>query len=149
MRGIAGRQPLALSPKLQRAAQGHADHMAQVEQMAHSRIGDGDMSSRLQAVEYRFFGAAENVAFRQKTVSQVIADWMKSPGHKRNILGDYIHFGGAVAYGPHGDAYWCTVFANPGTHSVSLMTDGEEDEPAIYKEMTYGFITETPISYGD
>lgn len=109
------RSPLVLHPQLQQAAQSHADHMAKRRKMKHEDIGDGDPWTRIQASGYAFSNAAENIAWDQRDVAEVMTSWMNSPGHRANILGDYRDFGGAVAYGPHQDPYWCVVFGTSQT----------------------------------
>ena len=46
----------------------------------------------------------------------VVQGWMKSPGHKANILGaDYTEIGVGYAFGEACDygSYWTAVFASP------------------------------------
>jgi uncharacterized protein YkwD len=112
-RALAGLATLALDPRLQVAAQGHADRMALVGTMAHQGIGDGDLSDRLAASGYRASHGGENVAWNQPDVPAVLRAWMNSPGHRANILGQYRHAGLALARGAQGDPYWCTLFASP------------------------------------
>jgi len=72
------------------------------------------MIDRLQAVEYGVESAAENIAHKQTTPRKVMASWMESEGHKKNILtGDFIHIGVAVARSAKGERYWVQVFATP------------------------------------
>jgi uncharacterized protein YkwD len=59
---------------------------------------------------YHYQETAENVARGQKTVSEVITGWMKSPGHKKNILGPYSEIGVARVKSKQGQPYWCAVF---------------------------------------
>jgi uncharacterized protein YkwD len=52
-------------------------------------------------------GIGENIAQGQKSVDEVIAAWMNSSGHRRNMLNrDYASYG----IGRSGD-YWTLVFA--------------------------------------
>lgn len=116
-RTASGLKPLLPDPRLQAAAQSHADYMAAKGVMAHFGIGDGDHVARIRLAGYASETSSENVAEGQTTAAQVVKDWMNSPGHRANILGGYRDFGGAVAYGKSsGDVagvYWCAVFANP------------------------------------
>lgn len=114
-----GYPPLRPSPRLQAAAQAHADRMAARGRMAHQGIGDGSPFERIDRTGYRWSRAGENVAWNQADVPAVVGAWMKSPGHRWNILGSYAEFGGAVARGPKGDPYWCTVFATPAGASYA------------------------------
>lgn len=121
-RAAAGLAPLALEPRLQRAAQGHADHMAEVGKMAHQGIGDGDLSDRIAASGYRASRAGENVAWNQRDVPAVMFAWTNSPGHRANILGPYRDAGLAVAYGTKGDPYWCSLFGSPSARMTGAVT---------------------------
>ncbi|KAJ2843176.1 hypothetical protein IWW36_005642, partial [Coemansia brasiliensis] len=49
--------------------------------------------------------AAENIAWNQKTVSEVMTAWKNSPGHYANIVGDYNYVGFGV-----NDLYWTQNF---------------------------------------
>jgi uncharacterized protein YkwD len=109
----AGRPPFRPSVKLQAAAQGHADRMAREGQMAHSGIGDGDLGSRLRGVRYACLRGGENIAWNYPSVAELMAAWMKSPGHRDNILGDFSEAGFAVAHGADGSPYYCSVFGFP------------------------------------
>jgi len=40
-----------------------------------------------------YYAGGENIAYGQRNVSEVMTDWMNSPGHRSNILGDYTHLG--------------------------------------------------------
>ena len=60
-------------------------------------------SQRLRQCE--FGTGSENVAWNYPTGEAVVAGWMNSSGHRRNILGNYTHCG--IGY----DApYWTAMF---------------------------------------
>ena len=44
------------------------------------------MSDRISATGYSFSAAGENIAAGQSTVQEVMASWIKSPGHCRNLM---------------------------------------------------------------
>jgi uncharacterized protein YkwD len=112
-RVAAGWPPFRSSVKLQAAAQGHVDLMAREGQMSHQLAGEGDLGERLLGVRYAYLRGGENIARGQRSVAEVMAGWMKSPGHRANILGDFSEAGFAVAYGTDGLPYWCSVFGMP------------------------------------
>lgn len=85
-RAQSGRTALRLSPALARAAQGHACDMLRRGYFSHKAPGGGTMSSRIKAAGYTACRASENIAKGQQGAGQVIAAWMGSRGHKRNIL---------------------------------------------------------------
>ena len=70
--------------------------------------GDGSrFTDRLHAAGYPRPGA-ENIAFGQRTAARVVADWMASSGHRRNILNcAYTTIG--VGFDPRGN-YWTQNF---------------------------------------
>ena len=105
--------PLVLDPELTAAAQAHADDMARRGKMAH-RGGDGSSPfDRMKRAGYSFQAAGENVAYGFDRVDAVMAGWMKSPGHRRNILGDYTQLGVGRAIAPGDVSYWCVTFGTP------------------------------------
>jgi uncharacterized protein YkwD len=109
----AGKPPLEPSERLTAAAQRHADDMASRRRMTH-RGGDGSSPFRRMAREgYRFARAGENVAAGQQTPDSVMRAWMTSPGHRRNILGNYTQIGAACAIDEGGTPYWCVTFGTP------------------------------------
>ena len=112
----AGKPPLEPSERLTTAAQRHADDMASRRRMTH-RGGDGSSPFRRMANEgYRFARAGENVAAGQQTPDSVMKAWMTSPGHRRNILGNYTEIGAACATDEAGTPYWCVTFGTPEGH---------------------------------
>lgn len=109
-RGRHGLAPLRYNRQLDAASEGHTRHMAAVQRMAHAGIGDGDPGSRILAQGFdRSWG--ENVATGQLSPEQVVAEWMASPGHRRNILDPKFQQMG-VAYGTaaNGRTYWAQSF---------------------------------------
>lgn len=81
-----GRPALAWSPRLERAAQGHADDMAKHGFFSHDGSDGSDMAERLTRAGYGWCAAAENIAKGQSSVTEVLEAWRASPGHRRNML---------------------------------------------------------------
>ena len=55
---------------------------------------------------------AENVAYNYNTPEAVLKAWLASDGHKRNIEGDYTHFGLAIKLDTvNGRKYYTNIFA--------------------------------------
>ena len=107
--------PLVLNPQLTQAAEEHAADMARRGKMTH-RGGDGSSPfDRIEQVHYSFEAAAENVAYGFDRVEEVMAGWMRSPGHRRNILGPYTEIGVGRVIAPAGTSYWCVTFGNPAS----------------------------------
>jgi len=54
---------------------------------------------------------AENIAMGQRDSDEVVRDWMRSPGHRANILNRRYRRIGAAAYcTPEGTIFWCQQF---------------------------------------
>ncbi|MET0599861.1 MAG: CAP domain-containing protein [Mesorhizobium sp.] len=104
--GLAALQP---SPALEKAAREQAGYMAGSGRMRHSTGFGRDFSSRLRQNGIRG-PAAENVAHGQQDLEALFAAWMKSSGHRSNMLGaSYGHFGLAKSTGQDGRLYWALV----------------------------------------
>ena len=112
-RAKAGLSPLALDPGLEAAAAEHARDMADRRKMSH-KGGDGSSPfERMKQQGYRYQAAAENVAYGFDDVDAVMAGWLRSPGHRRNILGHFTEIGDGRAIDKDGVSYWCVTFGTP------------------------------------
>jgi uncharacterized protein YkwD len=63
--------------------------------------------TRNRRLEHTTRGVAENIAMGQSSSSEAVSDWMRSPGHRANILGPYHRVGAAAYHTPDGTTYWC------------------------------------------
>ncbi|KAI9596671.1 hypothetical protein BDF19DRAFT_438251 [Syncephalis fuscata] len=108
---LNGRKPLALSPCLVKSSEGHSQEMARRRQMSHSLSGEPEMGSRIRSACYgeRVSGSAENIAMGQRSEEAVMTSWLKSPGHYKNLMGDYTHFGAAMVTAGN-SPYWTQNF---------------------------------------
>jgi len=108
-----GLQPLVLNPRLELAAKLHAQNMARFRKMAHDLPESPlpTLSHRAQHVAYYFATIAENIALGYPDAETVVTGWMKSPGHRQNILSrEIVEIGTGVADSPSGRLYFCQVF---------------------------------------
>jgi uncharacterized protein YkwD len=105
-----GLPPLEANPRLQAAAQAHARDMADRRAMSHEGSDGSTFSQRIERQGYGYRRVGENVAMGQKTAAAVMKDWMNSPLHKANILGDFHEIGVGRAEGKDGAFYWCVDF---------------------------------------
>ncbi|KAJ1957414.1 hypothetical protein EC988_000842 [Linderina pennispora] len=101
-----GKQPLRLDAGLSSAAQAHSDYQSSIRTMTHNNP-NGDIMQRISPYVSGARSAAENVAFNQRSVEQVMQSWIQSPGHHTNIIGDY----NTVGFGQR-DWYWTQQFAS-------------------------------------
>jgi uncharacterized protein YkwD len=104
---------LKVSKKLQAAALEHARDMADHEKMSHTGSDGSTPSSRITAHGYRMKRSGENIAFGPRRVEDVMKGWLKSPPHKRNILGNFSEIGAACASDADGTVYWSVSFGLP------------------------------------
>lgn len=112
-RAASGLAPLTLDPALDAAARGHVRAMAERRRLSHRGRGGSSPFDRIEAQGYRFRAAAENVAYGQSSVETLMKDWLRSPGHRRNILGNFTQIGAGGATDATGVAYWCVTFGTP------------------------------------
>ncbi len=106
-----GRRPLKVNAELTEAAQKHAAHMARKENMSH----DG-FSFFIKSSGYSYTRLAENVASFSGSFSavDVVHGWMKSSGHRRNLLDRrLVDFGIGMAQGKSHRWYICQDFGCP------------------------------------
>ena len=105
--------PLTWDPRLAASAAAHSADQAQTGIMSHTGSDGSDIGTRIQRQGYYpYITGGENVAYNYPTLDQVMAGWMSSPGHCRNIMfGSFRDVGMAVAYTTSGVPYWTQDFA--------------------------------------
>lgn len=86
LRRQAGASPLVLSSQLTAAAQGHADDMAAKRYFSHTSKDGRTVGQRISATGYRYSTYGENIAWGYADWTATIAAWMRSSGHRANIL---------------------------------------------------------------
>jgi uncharacterized protein YkwD len=69
----------------------------------------------VQVTGLRVRASGENIAGGQQTPQEVVDAWLRSPGHCRNIMGDFTHLGVSYVNRPGTTYvnYWTQVFATP------------------------------------
>ncbi len=81
-------------PALQKAARAHSKDMIQRDYFSHNTKGKYTFAQRLKrfgytSKGYRYYTTGENIAYGSgsySTPKSRMDSWMKSPGHRRNIL---------------------------------------------------------------
>ncbi|GAA3856376.1 hypothetical protein GCM10022243_22000 [Saccharothrix violaceirubra] len=102
---------LAGNPKLTKSAQAHTDEMAKAGNFSHTGLNGSNPAERIEKAGYVWKAAAENIAFGQKTPTEVVAAWMKSPVHRANILNCSLkELGVGYALDAKKKAYWTQNF---------------------------------------
>ena len=110
-RKTKGKAPLTLAQDISAQAEKHSKNMSS----GATPMGHEGFRERVKALESPgsfISGAAENVAYGNMTAKEVVAGWIKSPTHKKNLLGHYTDIGIGVAKGKDGYLYFTQVFIN-------------------------------------
>lgn len=99
-------------PKLSDCARGHSHDMA-VNKVPFGHDGFKDRAEKMKR-EAPLKSFAENVAYSfnmDDPLETACTGWMKSKGHRENILGDYQETGIGIAYSKDGRCYITQLFA--------------------------------------
>ncbi|MFB6715698.1 MULTISPECIES: CAP domain-containing protein [unclassified Streptomyces] len=86
VRRAVGCPSLTTNTKLTKSARKHSADMASHRNMSHTGSDGSAPSDRIADVGYERSAYGENVAHGYATPESVMAGWMSSPGHRRNIL---------------------------------------------------------------
>lgn len=109
-RKAAGLKTLKMNSKLSRTAQAHADDMIRRGYFGHVAPNGSKPLARTQKAGYKGCLVAENLSYSWKTVDQAMAGWMKSSGHRYNMLHRDMREVG-IGVGPNN--LFVAVFAKP------------------------------------
>jgi len=105
-----GKKQFELNEELSQAAQKHSVWMAENRDMSHTGANGSNVGERVVREHYSWASVGENIAVGYTSPEAVVSGWMRSRGHRANILGDYKEVGFGVAE-RGGRKYWTTVFA--------------------------------------
>ncbi|WP_432001139.1 CAP domain-containing protein [Streptomyces sioyaensis] len=106
--------PLTVDRHIQTAAQKHSDDMAARNYYEHNTPEGVDPGTRMTNAGFRWSSWAENIFKSPKDPATAMDGWMKSPGHRDNILNcSYKSTGVGVNLSANGP-WWTQDFA---THS--------------------------------
>ncbi|HMH21567.1 MAG TPA: CAP domain-containing protein [Puia sp.] len=90
-------------------AAGHSKDMAS----GRTPFGHMGLQSRVDAISRQLgpvSSTGENVALGQRSPKEVVADWLQSPGHRKNIEGDFKWTGIGLARDSKGVIYYTQIF---------------------------------------
>lgn len=110
-RNAQGLRPLILDTKISQQAQIHSLNMAQDK----ANFSHAGFKLRIQniasSIDYQ--SAAENIAYNQGYSDPgmvAVKGWIKSPGHQKNMVGNYNLTGVGVAQNSQGEYYFTQIF---------------------------------------
>ncbi len=103
------RVPLKLIPTISKTAETHSIAMAK----KRVPFGHQNFNQRINSLYKQIKncqGGAENVAYYKYGPKKLVDAWIASPGHRRNILGDYNLTGIGIAHDSKGWGYYTQLF---------------------------------------
>ena len=109
-RAEAGCGAVRYDARLRAAARAHSADMATHEQLSHTGSDGSSPWERAERAGYPD-AMSENVAMGYRTPSEVVAAWMRSKGHRDNILNcEAKAVGVGLARDADGTPYWTQLF---------------------------------------
>ena len=110
-RASKGLPALKLAASLTQQARQHSQNMSTGKTAFGHQGFERRVKEIAKSVPYR--GAAENVAYNmgyQDPAAQAVQGWLKSPGHLKNIQGNYGLTGIGVSRNARGEIYFTQIF---------------------------------------
>lgn len=122
-----GLEPLRVNPRLVEDAKLHADQIVSTGVFEHVILGGRYPTprARARAVGYRWDALGENLAWGYSDATSAVDAWMRSPGHRANILAaEYTETGVVLAPDAQGRLIAVQTFGAPderATHPAPLV----------------------------
>lgn len=108
----AGCKGLRVNADLLWAARGHSKYMATTGRFSHTGARKSTFITRARAAGYTA-ARSENIAWGYRSAADVVKAWMKSPGHRRNLLDCGAKtFAVGVIYSANGTPYFTQDFGS-------------------------------------
>ncbi len=102
--------PLTFDPTISAQARAHSQAMANISRLSHDGF-QTRATALQQTIPYR--AVAENVAYNMghsRPDTTAVNGWVKSPGHQKNMVGEYDLTGIGVAQNSQGEYYFTQIF---------------------------------------
>jgi uncharacterized protein YkwD len=102
--------PLVIDPVISAQAKAHSERMARSSHLSHDGFNER-VDSVSKTIVYR--KAAENVAYSMgfgQPDLVAVQGWIESPGHQRNMIGQFDLTGIGVAKNAKGEYYFTQIF---------------------------------------
>ena len=116
-RALNGAGPLILNGRLAAAAQKHAEDMAKRDYFDHRSPDGRGYQERIASEGYPWRAIAENLGAGLSSPKSTTDAWMKSPGHRGNMLNRDFSDAGIGYFRPSGEGkrpryahYWVILF---------------------------------------
>jgi uncharacterized protein YkwD len=106
-----GLSPLVMNDVIVAAAQNHSRNMG-AKKVPFGHQGFDARMDKLGKQLKPVSGFAENVAYGPIKAKDAVELWLNSPGHKKNIEGDYNLTGIGIAKGKDGELYYTEIFVH-------------------------------------
>lgn len=106
----SGLAPLQYDATLCKVATYRCIEIIDNDMFSHTRPDGTPCYTLFDAYGVVYCAAGENLAAGQRSPEEVVTDWINSPGHRANILGDYTNIGVGIAIDPAGCLYWAQSF---------------------------------------
>ena len=108
----AGCKSLRVNADLLWAARGHSKYMATTGRFSHIGTARSSFIARAKAAGYSA-ARSENIAWGYRSAAEVVNAWMKSPGHRRNLLDCGARtFAVGVVFSANGTPYYTQDFGS-------------------------------------
>jgi uncharacterized protein YkwD len=108
-RRSVGLHPLQINTIESTVAAQHSYNMA----IGKTAFGHTGLQNRMNMIAKRLgkiTATGENVAYGQMSAKEVVDGWLHSPGHRRNIEGDFTLTGIGIAKDKKGGMYYTQIF---------------------------------------
>lgn len=114
VRRSAGRPSFVRSLSLDAAAGLLAEDLASRGVVSHTMGNGWTLADRLSVSGYQWANVAEDAAMSWGASPAIpVHDWLASPPHRANLLGDYRELGVGVATDRKGRCFWVATFGTP------------------------------------
>jgi len=108
--------PVTWNTKLLQAADQHSVDMTQHNFFDHTGSDGSSVATRVDDTDYEWRSVGENIAAGQLSAAEVVAGWLNSPGHCRNLMNPVFTEVTVTCVEDSGadyTRYWTNVLATP------------------------------------
>lgn len=100
---------LTWNDRLEKSSLAHAKDMSDKNYFSHTGLDGSQPSDRIDRAGYVWSTCGENIAKGQTSIEEVVAGWLKSPGHCKNIMNANFTQMGAARFA----STWVQNFGTP------------------------------------